>query len=59
MPIQRVLGNIEKLEKIRLTFVLIYCLNQALLRQEKANYDDVVSHVNGFEEGVIECNNHF
>ena len=26
----------------------------SLLRQEKANYADVVAHVNGFEEGIIE-----
>jgi len=25
-----------------------------LLRQEKANYDDVVSHVAGFEDGIRE-----
>jgi len=26
----------------------------ALLRQEKANYTDVVSHVKGFEDGIVE-----
>jgi hypothetical protein len=29
---------------------------KGLLRQDKANYADVVSHVKGFEEKIIECN---
>ena len=28
---------------------------KALLRQDDANYADVVSHVHGFEEKIIEC----
>jgi hypothetical protein len=29
-----------------------------MLREDKANYTNVVSHVKGFEEGIIECELH-
>jgi hypothetical protein len=54
MPIQRVLGELNFL---RNQLFFKWNLFQTLLRKEKANYEDVVSHVAGFEDGIIECKN--
>lgn len=62
MSIQRVLGLffLIILPNWNINQAIQYHLNcklKTLLKQDKDNYQNIISHVKGFEEGIIECNN--